>query len=172
MNREYHRWYSRSLDRDMELLVFGHTGARVLVFPTSMGRFFQWEDTGMVETLGERLEQGGIQLYCIDSVDSESWYAKQKHPAERARRHNQYDSYILNEVVPFSRQRNTNPFLMAAGTSFGAYHAIDFAFRYPQLVDRVIGLSGLYNITRFTGGFSDDNVYFNNPCAFIANEHD
>ena len=47
MNREYHRWYSRSLDRDMELLVFGHTGARVLVFPTSMGRFFQWEDSGM-----------------------------------------------------------------------------------------------------------------------------
>src|SRR5581483_11078761 len=84
MNREYHRWYSRSLDRDMELLVFGHSGARVLVFPTSMGRFFQWEDTGMIETLGGRLEQGGIQLYCVDSVDSESWYAKQKHPAARA----------------------------------------------------------------------------------------
>ncbi|MGH2481193.1 MAG: alpha/beta hydrolase-fold protein, partial [Ktedonobacteraceae bacterium] len=90
----------------------------------------------------------------------------------RALRHMQYDSYLLNEVVPFSRQRNTNPFLMAAGASFGAYHAIDFAFRYPHLVDRVIGLSGLYNITRFTEGFSDDNVYFNNPCAFIANEHD
>src|ERR1700736_5022796 len=78
MNREYHRWYSRSLDRDMEVLVFGHSGARVLVFPTSMGRFFQWEDTGMVETLGTRLEQGSIQLYCVDSVDSESWYAKHK----------------------------------------------------------------------------------------------
>ena len=172
MNREYHRWYSRSLDRDMELLVFGHSGARVLVFPTSMGRFFQWEDTGMVETLGERLEQGHIQLYCVDSVDGESWYAKHKHPAVRAQRHIQYDSYILNEVVPFSRQRNANPFLMATGTSFGAYHAVNFALRYPQLVDRVIGLSGLYNITRFTRGYSDDNVYFNNPCAFIANEHD
>ena len=44
MNREYHRWYSPSLERDMELLVFGHSGARTLVFPTSMGRFFQWED--------------------------------------------------------------------------------------------------------------------------------
>ncbi len=36
MNREYLRWFSPSLQRDMEMLVFGHAGARVLVFPTSM----------------------------------------------------------------------------------------------------------------------------------------
>ncbi len=172
MNREYHRWYSRSLDRDMELLVFGHSGARVIVFPTSMGRFFQWEDMGMMATLGGRLEQGLIQLYCVDSVDGESWYAKQKHPAERAIRHLQYDSYLLNEVVPFSKQRNGNPFLMTTGASFGAYHALNFALRYPQLVDRTIGLSGLYDIRRFTEGYSNDEVYYNNPVAFIANEQD
>ena len=84
MNREYHRWYSPSLDRDMELLVFGHAGARVLIFPTSQGRFFQWEDTGMVAELSEHLEKGWLQLFCVDSVDDESWYAKWKHPAERA----------------------------------------------------------------------------------------
>lgn len=172
MNREYHRWYSHSLDRDMELLVFGHAGARVLVFPTSMGRFFQWEDMGMMQTLGERLEQGQIQLYCVDSVDGESWYAKYKHPAQRAQRHNQYDSYILNEVVPFSQQRNNNGFLMTTGASFGAYHAANFAFRHPWLVDRCIALSGLYDIRRFTEGFSNDDVYFNNPITFIGNEND
>ena len=156
----------------MELLVFGHAGARVLVFPTSMGRFFQWEDMGMMVTLGDRLEQGHIQLYCVDSVDGESWYARYKHPAQRAVRHLQYDSYILNEVVPFSQQRNSNPFFMTVGASFGAYHAVNFAFRYPQLVGRVIGLSGFYDIRRFTGGYSNDDVYFNNPVAFIAHEHD
>ncbi len=62
MNREYHRWHSASLDRDMELLVFGHAGARVLVFPTSMGRFFQWEDFGMIAALGQHLEDGWLQL--------------------------------------------------------------------------------------------------------------
>jgi len=156
----------------MELLVFGHAGARVLVFPTSMGRFFQWEDMDMMATLGRRLEQGHIQLYCVDSVDGESWYARYKHPAQRAVRHMQYDRYILNEVVPFSQQRNNNPFLIVTGASFGAYHAVDFAFRYPQLVDRVIGLSGFYNIARFTEGYSNDDIYFNNPIAFIGNEHD
>ena len=172
MNREYHRWYSPSLGHDKELLVFGHAGARVLVFPTSQGRFFQWEDTGMVAELSEHLEKGWLQLFCVDSVDAESWYADEKHPAERAARHMQYDRYVLDEVVPLTRQLNDNPFLMTVGTSFGAYHAVNFALRYPFLVDRTIGLSGLYDIKRFTGGFSDDNVYFNNPCDFIKNEHD
>ena len=51
MNREYHRWYSPSLNRDMELLIFGHAGARVLVFPTSLGKYFEWEDRGMTAVL-------------------------------------------------------------------------------------------------------------------------
>ena len=172
MNREYHRCYSPSLERDMELLVFGHAGAQVIVFPTSMGRFFQWEDFGMIEALSDQLEQGDIQLFCVDSVDGESWYARWRPPAERAWRQTQYDNYILNEVVPFTKQHNSNPYLMTTGASFGAYHAINFAFRHPDLVDRVIGLSGSYDIKKFTNGYSDDNVYFNNPCDFIQNEHD
>ncbi|MGZ3644574.1 MAG: esterase family protein [Ktedonobacteraceae bacterium] len=172
MNREYHIWFSPSLQRDMELLVFGHAGARVLVFPTSMGRFFQWEDSGMINALGDQLERGDIQLFCVDSVDEESWYAKWKPPGERAWRQTQYDYYLVNEVMPFTFQHNSNPYLIAAGTSFGAYHAANFAFRYPEVVSRVIGLSGYYNIRNFTGGYSDDNVYFNNPCDFIQNEHD
>lgn len=172
MNRKYHRWFSPSLQRDMEMLVFGHAGARVLVFPTSMGRFYQWEDSGMINTLSDQLEQGNIQLFCVDSVDEESWYAKWKRPADRARRQTEYDNYLLNEVIPLSVQHNSNPYLIAVGTSFGGYHAVNFAFRHPHLVDRVLGLSGFYNITRFTSGYSDDNVYYNNPCDFIQNERD
>ena len=137
-----------------------------------MGRFFQWEDTGMVTALGEQIDQGRLQLFCVDSVDAESWYAKGKPPAERAWRQVQYDQYLLNEVLPFTRLHNSNPFLITTGTSFGAYHAVNFAFRYPHLVDRVIGLSGLYDIKRFTGGYSDENVYFHNPCDFLKNEHE
>ncbi len=172
MKREYHRWFSASLQRDMELLVFGHAGARVLVFPTSMGTFYQWEDMGMIAALGEHLEQGWLQLFCVDSVDGESWYAKTRPPAQRVLRHMQYDRYILNEVLPFSTQQNANPFLITTGASFGAYHAVNFAFRYPQLVDRTIGLSGFYDIKRFTDGYADDNIYFNNPFDFIRNEHE
>jgi len=32
----------------MELLVFGHAGVPMIVFPTSMGRFFEYSDRGMI----------------------------------------------------------------------------------------------------------------------------
>ncbi|MBA2671265.1 MAG: esterase, partial [Gemmatimonadetes bacterium] len=128
----------------MELLTFGHAGARMLVFPTSMGRFFEWEDQGMMRALGEHLDRGWLHVCCVDSVDSESWYAKTRHPAERAFRHQQYERYILDEVIPFTRHRNSNPFQIAAGASFGAYHALNLALRFPGAIDRVIALSGLY----------------------------
>ncbi len=171
MNREYHRWHSAALDRDMELLVFGHAGARALVFPTSMGRFFQWEDFGMVEALGPHLEQGALQLICVDSIDAETWYARTTPPAERVRRHEQYERYVLAEVLPFSKERNPNPYLIATGASFGAYHAVNLALRHPEVVDRALGMSGLYDMERFVGG-SGDTVYFHNPVAYVANEHD
>jgi esterase/lipase superfamily enzyme len=172
VKREYHRWSSPSLKRDMELLVFGHAGARVLAFPTSMGRFFDWEDRGMVAALSEPLGQGSIQLICVDSVDRESWYAQDKPPPERARRHDQYDRYVLDEVLPFTLRENMNAFLVVTGASFGAYHAVNFAFRHPEIVGRVLGMSGLYDIRRFTNGYHDETVYFHNPSEFILNEHE
>jgi esterase/lipase superfamily enzyme len=156
----------------MELLVFGHAGARVVVFPTSLGRFFEWEDRGMIGTLAEHLERGWLQLYCVDSVDAESWYAKWKHPADRAYRHTQYDAYIRDEVVPHTRHRNDNPFLITVGASFGAYHAVTFALRYPEIVGRTLGLSGMYDIREITDGYSDQTVFHYNPADFIGGEGD
>ena len=120
MNREYHRWHSPSLGRNMELLVFGHAGARVLVFPTSQGRFYEWEDRQMVAALREHLERGWLQLFCLDSVDAESWYAKHKHPGARAWRHEQYDRYVFTEVLPLVYHYNPTPFTITAGRGRGA----------------------------------------------------
>jgi esterase/lipase superfamily enzyme len=172
VNREYHSWHSPTLGRDMELLVFGHAGARVLVFPTSQGRFFEWEDRGMIDALGEHVERGWLQLYCLDSVDAESWYNKRAHPHDRAWRHQQYEDYIVREVLPFAWHRNQTPFTIAAGASFGAYHAVNLAFRHPHLINRVVALAGLYDIKRMTGGYSDDLVYSHDPSHFLIHERD
>ena len=99
MQREYYRWWSKDLSRDMELLCFGHAGTKVLVFPTSNGRFFEYENNGMVGTLADRIDSGQLQLYCVDSVDGESWYNKQAHPYWRVQRHMQYERYIVNDVL-------------------------------------------------------------------------
>ncbi|HSD84493.1 MAG TPA: alpha/beta hydrolase-fold protein [Anaerolineae bacterium] len=171
MQRSYHHWYSPTLNRDMELLVFGRQGAPVIVFPTSQGRFYEYEDQGMVRALSEHLECGWIQLYCVDSIDAESWYGEWAHPAGRVQRHVQYDQYLLNEVLPFMRERNDNTFAMTTGCAFGAYHAINFALRHPEAIRRAIGLSGLYDLRSFMNGHTDDNFYFNNPVDFTANLH-
>jgi esterase/lipase superfamily enzyme len=156
----------------MELLTFGHAGARMLVFPTSMGRFYEWEDQGMMVALGEHLDRGWLQVCCVDSVDEQSWYARGRHPVEGVWRHEQYERYILSEVLPFTRHRNDNPFLIAAGASFGAYHALNLALRFPQAVNRVIGLSGLYDIKRMTGGYSDEHVYRHDPSHNLIHLND
>jgi esterase/lipase superfamily enzyme len=172
MHREHVRWFSPRLERDMDLLVFGHAGARVLVFPSSMGRFFEWEDQGMMQALNEHLERGWLQLFCVDSVDADSWYAKWKHVSDRAFYHARYDAYLRDEVLPFTQSRNDNPFLITTGASFGAYHALTFALRYPHLVGRAIGMSGVYDIREVTNGETNEHVYPFNPAEFIMGEHD
>lgn len=172
MHREYHRWYSPSLGREMELLVFGHAGARTLVYPTSQGRFFEWQDRGMVDALGEHLDRGWLQLYCVDSVDAESWYDRGKHPVQRAERQEDYERYVMDEVLPLSERLNPTPFLIATGASFGAYHAAALAFRHPHLVNRMIGMSGLYDIREQTDGYYDARTAAHNPSDFLQYEHD
>jgi len=172
MKRDYHRWFSPALQRDMELFVYGHGGARALVFPTSMGRYYDWESRGLVGTLGPQIANGWLQLFCVDSVDTESWYATHKHPADRARRHQQYDDYLVHEVIPLTQQINSNPFLISAGASFGGYHAVTFGLRHPELTSRILSMSGLCDIRNFCDGYYDQTIYFHNPVDFVANEHE
>ena len=127
MTRDHHKWFSRSLNRDMELLVFGHDGPPVLVFPSSMGAFFEYEDRGMVGALADKLEQGRLRLFCLSSVDSESWYCKKIHPRHRVERHLHYEDYVLNEAVPLVRHLTRHDAIGVTGCSFGAYHAMALA---------------------------------------------
>ena len=162
VQRDYVRGYSQALGRDMEHLHFGHGGRAILAFPTSMGRFYQWEDFGMVEALAGWLETGQLQLWCIDSVDGESWYGKDRHPRERVERHLQYERYILDEVLPAMPGPP-----VTAGTSFGALHALLVALRHPTRIRGFIALSGAFDTARFLDGYSDDDTYFTNVMAFL-----
>jgi esterase/lipase superfamily enzyme len=176
VNREYHKWFSQNLNGEMELLVFGHAGVRVLIFPTWGGRFYQYEDNGMVEVLRDRLEEGKLQLICVDSFDAHSLYNREIMPHERITRHINFEKYILHEVLPFSEQGNTHPSVLTHGCSLGAFHAVNIAFRYPSRFNGVVALSGRYDLTRWFGGIPDlfdgyynEDVYFNMPSHFIPN---
>jgi esterase/lipase superfamily enzyme len=160
----------------MELLVFGHGGTRVLVFPTRQGRFFDYENWGLVGALRSGVESGSLQLFCLDSLDSESLYCREMPARDRIARHNQYERYVLDEVVPFTAAGNPHPCLVSHGCSIGAYHAVNIAFRHPGLFGRVVALSGRYDLTKpagpFTdlfGGYYDSDIYFHTPNHFVPN---
>jgi esterase/lipase superfamily enzyme len=173
MNVEYHRWWSRSLGHDMELKVYGHAGKPVVVFPCQGGRFFEYEDFGMVEACRSFVEGGAVTLFTVDGVDGQSWTNGGAHPAERARRHNDYDRYIVSEVAPFIRAlRPQASGALATGCSMGAYHSANFFFRHPHVFDALIALSGVYKLTDFVGDYLDDNVYFNSPLLYLPNLSD
>jgi esterase/lipase superfamily enzyme len=167
MNREYHKWYSNALRRDMELLVFGHAGVPLLVFPTSMGRFFDYEARGMIGAIAHKYENGAFQAFCVDSVDSESWYNKGVSPGQRAHRHTEYDRYLVEEAVPFMRSRNSSDQLVTTGCSFGGYHSMNFALRHPGMVTGAVSMGGAFDIHQFLNGYYDDNCYYNCPPDFL-----
>lgn len=167
MNREYHKQFSNRLAREMELLIFGHAGLPVLVFPTSGGRFFEFEDRGMIAAVAGKIEAGFLQFFCVDSVNDESWYNRHAPPRQRLARHMQYEEYLLHEFVPLARQKNRDPRLMALGLSFGGYHAVNIALRHPEIVSGFVSLSGTFDLTGFLDGFYDENCYFNLPTHYL-----
>lgn len=169
---EYHQWHSAIIGRDFKMLVFGHGGYPVILFPTSQGRYFQNKDQGLIETARWFLEKGKLKIYCPDSLDAWSWYNKAVSPGERAHHQTLYDRLILEEIVSRARHETGNERIAVAGCSFGGYHAANFAFRYPALTGYCFSMSGVFDIRSFTDGYYDDQVYFNNPVDFIQGAND
>lgn len=168
------KWYSPSLGLDTEMLIIGHAGYPIIIFPTTKGTYHENRDFKMMEMVRWMVEQGKIRFYCPSSVDKYSWYNKTVHPAERAKNHNYYDSFILREVVESITFHHGYHRVCVAGPSFGAFHALNFAFRHPDRVSHLIAMSGNYDISTFMDGYYNDDVYFNNPVDFMPgnNHHD
>ncbi len=171
--RRTHTWDSPALlGRTMELIVHGHAGARLLAFPTSMGWNREWEDRGMCDAVADLLQAGQLQIICLPSIDERAWYDEAAHPRARVEWHARYDRYVRDEVLPHSAETNPDSTVIAAGASFGGYHALSFATRYPEQVRRALVMSGLVDIRRLTGGWSDEVIYFYNPAEYLAHEYD
>ena len=172
MRRDYHNWYSARLGRNMELLAYGHSGTPLLVFPTSQGRFYEYENNGMIHVLAAKIEAGQLQVFCIDSVDSESWYNRNIHPHERVVRHVTFEQYVLSEVVPLIRGVNGADQIGVTGCSFGGYHCLNFALRHPDIASSCVSMSGAFDLKRFMDGHYDDDFYFNNPVDYVPDMND
>ena len=176
METQYFKNYSPALGREMECKVYGHAGRPVLFIPCQDGRFFDFENYKMADVWAPWIESGQVMVFAIDTIDRETWSDKGGDPYWRIRRHEQWVRYITDEMVPFMRamvnQRNGwegEPGVLVFGCSLGATHAANLYFRRPDLFDRLLALSGIYDAAYGFDGYMDDQVYLNSPVHYLAN---
>jgi len=167
MTVEEVRWPSPALDQHMALRVYGDAGRPLIAFPSQDGRYWDFENFGMVDACAALVEGGRVRIFAVDGVDWQSWTNQGAHPADRARRHEAYDRYVIDELIPFVRERTGWETTWATGASMGAYHAANVQFRHPDAIDGLIAMSGLYQVRDWVGDHVDDAVYFNSPLAYL-----
>lgn len=173
MHREIQTWWSSALHKDMEIVSYGHYGRVLLMFPTAASDYLEYERFQVVDAMADLIERGLYKVFAINSINNESWLNEWMSPADKSRRHLQYNSYVINEVVPyiFNHCRGHVP-IITTGASFGALHAANTFFRNPHLFAGTIALSGSYDLKDYTKGYFDDNVYFNSPKDYLQNLND
>ncbi|GEN85805.1 alpha/beta hydrolase-fold protein [Oceanobacillus sp. FSL W8-0428] len=174
MHMEQLSHWSGELGREMPLNRYGHSGMPIIVFPSSGGTHFEYYDFGMIDACQEFIEAGKVQFFALASVDSESWLHDSKSPHDRALAHEAYERYVISEAVPFIKHK-TNWFdpMMTTGCSMGAYHALNFFLRHPDVFQTMVALSGVYDARFFFGDYGNDPlVYENSPSDYIWNQND
>lgn len=176
MEIRYFKHFSRNLNRDMEFKVYGHAGRPVLFIPCEGGRFYDYEDFGMIDRWAQWIEEGRCCIYTMDSIDRETYLA-QGNPGDRIWRHEEWYHYIIEELVPYirllSQERNGyDQGIMTFGCSMGAMHSANLFFRRPDLFNGVFALSGVYDSRMYFGEYMDDVLYRNTPTEYLPNLSD
>jgi esterase/lipase superfamily enzyme len=173
MRREIHSWWSSCLNKDMPIVAYGHYGFAVLMFPTAAADFLEYERFEMIHALSPLIESGKIKVYSIDSINSESWLSNHMDPHDKGVRHQQFNEYVVEEVVPFIHDdcKGLVP-VVSTGASVGALHAANNFFRRADIFSGTIAMSGIYDLKYYTHGYFDDNVFFNSPVHYLPGWND
>ena len=170
MNRDLTSWYSPSLQKEMPIATYGHYGFALLFVPTAAADYLEYERFQMMETLAPFINSGKIKVFSINSINNESWLNNEMQGEHKAIRHNQFNEYVFNEVLPFIRNSTSGETpIIVSGASFGALHSMNLFLKRPDLINGVIAMSGVYDLTEYTKGYYDDQVYFNSPAHYLPN---
>lgn len=170
MQREITSWHSPSTDRDMPVVTYGHYGFALLMIPTAGADYLEYERFHLINAIAPFIDAGKVKVFSINSMNNESWMNKSMWGEHRAVNHNKFNNYVFNEVIPFIRNSSGNDtFIYTCGASFGALHAMNLFLKRPDYINGAISMSGVYDLTEYTNGYWDEQVYFNSPMHYMAN---
>lgn len=169
MKEEYHKWHSNDLDREFEMLVFGHYGYPIVLFPTFNARYWEAKDFGLIDSASDLIESGQVKIYCPDGMERVSWGNNSASPADKVLNQITYEKAILNDVIAYVKHETELERIGIAGCNFGAYQALNLAFKHPDMVEKLICIGGYFDIKPYIDNYYDDNCYFNNPPDYLPN---
>ncbi|MHC9540835.1 MAG: alpha/beta hydrolase-fold protein [Vulcanimicrobiota bacterium] len=172
MNINYYEWYSHRVGRNMGVLRYGHWGPPMIYFPTCGGSHGEFDYYRLQDDLWWFIENGKIQIFCVDSTNNSTWYNPWLHPADRVRGYLAYESYMLEEVIPLVRNLSRNDHIGCTGFSLGGFTSFNMACKYPHIFKFAMSCGGVFDTSDFLEGYHDMNVYFNNPVEYLSNMND
>jgi esterase/lipase superfamily enzyme len=173
MEKQLGSWYSPALQKEMPIAVYGHYGFALLLIPTAAADYLEYERFQLIDAISPFIESGKVKIFSINSINNESWMNDHMDPRHKSIRHQQFNNYVFNEVIPFIRNNSSweTP-VITSGASFGALHSANLFFKRPDLIQGCISMSGVYDLTEYTKGYFDEDVYFNSPCHYLPNLSD
>jgi esterase/lipase superfamily enzyme len=173
MKKETTSWFSPSLQKEMPIAVYGDYGFALLMIPTAAADYLEYERFQLMDSIAPFIDSGKVKVFSVNSINTESWLNDQMEPRHKAIRHQQFNDYIFNEVVPFVRNNTSQGTpIITCGASFGALHSMNLFLKRPDIINGVMAMSGVYDLTEYTKGYYDDDVYFNSPQHYLPNLSD
>lgn len=173
MNREITGWFSPALGKEMPVVTYGHYGFALLLVPTAAADYLEYERFQLIDALAPHINAGKLKVFSINSINNESWLNNNMAGEHKAIRHNQFNEYVHNEVIPFVKNSTSwDTPIIICGASFGALHSMNLFLKRPDLINGVISMSGVYDLTEYSKGFFDEQVYFNSPVHYVPNLND
>lgn len=170
MERHLTSWHSPCLNKEMPVAVYGWHGFALLMIPTAAADYLEYERFQLMDAVSPIVEGGKCKVFSINSINNESWMNNGMDPRHKIIRHQQFNDYVYNEVVPFIRNNTSwDTPIIACGASFGALHSANLFFKRPDLLNGCISMSGVYDLTEYTKGYYDEDVYFNSPIHYMPN---
>ncbi|HEY0679894.1 MAG TPA: alpha/beta hydrolase-fold protein [Chitinophagaceae bacterium] len=170
MERHLFGWHSPSLNKEMPIVTYGHYGFALLLVPTAAADYLEYERFQLIDSLSHFIDSGKLKVYSINSINNESWLNNNMDPRDKVIRHNQFNDYVYNEVIPYIRTTSSHETpIIVSGASFGALHSANLFLRRPDLINGCIAMSGVYNLMEYTKGYYDEDVYFNSPMHYMPN---
>jgi esterase/lipase superfamily enzyme len=157
----------------MPIVSYGDYGFALLLVPTAAADYLEYERFQLMDILAPYINSGKLRVFSINSINNESWLNNEMLGEHKAIRHNQFNEYVYNEVVPFIK--NATSFetpIITCGASFGALHSMNLFLKRPDLINGVIAMSGVYNLMDYTKDYFDEQVYYNSPMHFMPNLND